>query len=71
MPLHLDEFQREAFQGYIEDVPPARTRVLESLMPKKPIHDIKFSYNVINGVYAQMASITGFNAGAPLRDKRD
>lgn len=70
MPLHLDEFQREAFQGYIEDVPPARTRVLASLMPSRPIHDIKFSYNVINGVYAQMAAITGFNAGAPLRDKK-
>lgn len=70
MPLHLDEFSREAFQGYIENVPPAKVRLLASYLPNKPIQDIKFSYNVINGKYARTASITGFNAGAPLRSKQ-
>lgn len=69
MPLHESEFQREAFQGYIENLPPARERILARFMPAKPIYDIKFSYNVINGKYARTASITGFNAGAPLRTK--
>lgn len=69
MPLHLQEFSREAFQGYIENVPPARERILARFMPAKPIFDIKFSYNVLNGKYARTASITGFNAGAPLRSK--
>lgn len=70
MPLHLQEFAREAFQGYIENLPPARERILSRFMPSKPIYDIKFSYNVINGKYARTASITGFNAGAPLRTKQ-
>lgn len=70
MPLHLAEFSREAFQGYIENLPPAKTRILERFMPIKPVYDIKFSYNVINGKYARTASITGFNAGAPLRTKQ-
>jgi hypothetical protein len=70
MPLHLSEFTREAFQGYIENLPPAKERILARFLPVKPIYDIKFSYNVINGVYARTASITGFNAGAPLRSKQ-
>lgn len=70
MPLHLDEFQREEFQGYVENVPAQREYMLESLMPEKNVFDIKFAYNVINDVYARTASITGFNAGAPLRDKK-
>lgn len=70
MPLHLEEFTREAFQGYIENLPPARERILARFMPAKPIFDIKFSYNVLNGKYARTASITGFNAGAPLRTKQ-
>lgn len=70
MPLHLDEFQGEEFQGYVENVPPAREYKLRRFLPNKPIKDINFAYNVINGKYAQAASITGFNAGAPLRDKK-
>lgn len=71
MPLHLDEFQREQLQGYIENVPPARQYKLASFMPEKPVYDINFAYNVINGAYAQAASITGWNASAPLRDKKE
>lgn len=69
MPLHLEEFRGDEFQGYIDNVPNERTYLLESLMPAKNVFDIKFSYNVINRVYARTASITGFNASAPLRDK--
>lgn len=71
MPLHLDEFQREQLQGYIENVPPAREYLLASFMPEDPVYDINFAYNVINGAYAQAASITGWNASAPLRDKKE
>lgn len=69
MPLHLDEFQREEFQGYIENVPAKREYALARFYPEKPVFDTEFAYNVINGSYGQMASITGFDAGAPLRDK--
>lgn len=70
MPLHLQEFTREAFQGYIENVPPAKERILSRFMPVKTIFDIKFSHHVITGKYARTASITGFNAGAPLRSRQ-
>lgn len=70
MPLHLDEFQREQFQGYIENVPPAREYLLASFMPEDTTYDINFAYNVINGAYGTAASITGWNASAPLRDKK-
>jgi Phage major capsid protein E len=69
MPLHLEEFQGAEFQGYIDNVPAERSFLLETFMPAKNVFDIKFSYNVINRVYARTASITGFNASAPLRDK--
>ncbi len=71
MPLHLDEFQREQLQGYIENVPPQREYLLRSFMPTDPTYDINFAYNVINGKYGTSASITGWNASAPLRDKKE
>lgn len=70
MPLHESEFQREALQGFIENLPPSRDFILSRYMPLKPVFDTKFSYNIVNGKYARTASITGFNAGAPLRDKK-
>lgn len=69
MPLHIDEFQQEEFQGYVENVPPAREYKLRRFLPNKTTKDINFAYNVIDGKYGQAASITGFNAAAPLRDK--
>lgn len=69
MPLHLEEFQREEFQGYVESVPPRREYALARFFPNKPVFDTEFAYNVISGGYGQMASITGYDAGAPLRDK--
>ncbi|MCP3026609.1 major capsid protein [Halobacillus sp. A5] len=70
MPLHLKEFQGEEFQGYVENVPRAKDYLLRSILPNKNTKDINFSYGVINGKYGQAASITGFNASAPLRDKK-
>lgn len=70
MPLHLDEFQRDQLQGYVENVPPQREYLLSSFMPTSSSYDINFAYNVINGVYGDSASITGWNASAPLRDKK-
>ncbi|MCM3651325.1 major capsid protein [Metabacillus litoralis] len=69
MPLHMDEFQGEEFQGYVENVPAARSYLLQRFLPNKTTKDIDFAYNVIDGKYGQAASITGFNATAPLRDK--
>lgn len=71
MPLHLDEFQGSEFQGYVENVPPARVYLLRRFLPQKPISDIDFVYNIITGKYAQAASITGFSASAPLRDTKE
>lgn len=70
MPLHMEEFSKAALQGYIETMPPQRQYKLKALMPEEPTYDIDFAYNVINGVYAQAASITGWNASAPLRDSK-
>jgi hypothetical protein len=69
MPLHLEEFQGEEFQGYIENVPAERKYLLEQFMQEKNVYELNFAYNVINIKYARTASITGFNADAPLRDK--
>jgi len=71
MPLHLDEFQRDQLQGYIENVPPQREYLLRSVMPEETTSDINFAFNVINGRYSTSASITGWNASAPLRDKKE
>lgn len=70
MPLHLEEFLKEEFQGYIDNVPPQREYLLSSLLPKEDTYDLDFAYNVVNGEYVQAASITGFSAAAPLRDKK-
>ncbi|WP_339233824.1 major capsid protein [Oceanobacillus sp. FSL W7-1281] len=68
MPLHLNEFQQPQLTGYVQNVPPAREYLLASFMPEEQVYDINFAYNVINGRYAPAASITGWNASAPLRD---
>lgn len=70
MPLHLDEFQQPQFQGYIDNVPPAKKYLLSGVMPVRQTFDTDFSYGVVSGKYARAASITGWNAGAPLRDKQ-
>lgn len=70
MPLHLDEFQQDQITAYVQTVPAQREYLLRNLMPQETEFDINFAYNVINGEYAKAASITGWNASAPLRDKR-
>lgn len=70
MPLHLKEFQKEEFQGFVENVPRSKDYKLVDVLPEKNTKDINFSYGVINGEYAKAASITGFNASAPLRDPK-
>lgn len=71
MPLRLEEFQQPVITGYVQNVPPARNYLLASVMPKENSYDINFAYNVVNGQYAKAASITGWNASAPLRDVKD
>lgn len=70
MPLRLEEFQKEAITAYVNNSPAQRDYILSALMPRQNTYDINFAYNVINGRYAESASITGWNASAPLRDKR-
>lgn len=70
MPLHLDEFQRPQFLGYVENVPAAKKYLLRNVLANRPINDMDFTYNVFNGKYTKAAKITGLNAGAPLRDKQ-
>lgn len=70
MPLHLDEFQKPAFLGYVENVPAAKNYLLRQFLPNKSVNDMDFTYNVFNGKYTKAAKITGLNAGAPLRDKQ-
>ncbi|OXS77951.1 major capsid protein [Domibacillus enclensis] len=70
MVIHLEEFQKETLTGYVESVPPQRQYLLQKFMPEQTVQDINFAYNVINGAYAKAASITGWNASAPLRDRK-
>lgn len=70
MPLHLDEFQKEEFLGYVENVPAAKNYLLRPFLPNKKMDDMEFTYNIFNGKYTKAAKITGLNAGAPLRDKQ-
>lgn len=70
MPLRLEEFQKEAITAYVNNSPAQREYLLRGLMPEDRSYDINFAYNVINGRFAEAASITGWNASAPLRDKR-
>jgi len=71
MPLRLDEFQQPQLTGYVQNVPPAREYLLANLMPVDPVYDINLAYNVIEGKYGEAASITGFNASAPLRNPQE
>ena len=68
MPLNLEEFSRPRLQGYVENIPPAREYLLAGFMPEEQTDDIEFAYGVITGRYGEAASITGWNASAPLRD---
>lgn len=70
MVVQAPEFAPARLQAYVENVPAARSYLLEALMPDQNVNDINFSWNVVNGAYAPAASITGFNAAAPLRDKQ-
>lgn len=70
MPLRLDEFQQPTITGYVQNVPEARQYPLKAFMPVENSYDINFAYDVINGKYASAASITGWNASAPLRDPK-
>ncbi|WP_068672283.1 major capsid protein [Oceanobacillus sp. Castelsardo] len=71
MPLRLPEFQQPQLTGYVQNVPQAREYLLRQFLPTENVFDINFAYNVINGKYASAASITGWNASAPLRDTKE
>lgn len=70
MPLHLEEFQKDTITAYVQTMPPQRDYLLRSLMPQETEFDINFAYNVISGEYSKAASVTGWNASSPLRDKK-
>lgn len=70
MPLHLDQFKKPEFLGYVQNVPAAKNYLLRSFLPNKTVNDLDFAYNIYNGKYSKAAKITALNAGAPLRDKQ-
>lgn len=69
--LHLDEFQQAALKAYVENTPPAREYLLSRFLPDEDTDDLDFAFNIVNGKYGKAASITGWNAAAPLRDKKE
>lgn len=70
MVVQAPEFQPTRLQAFVENLPPARNYLLAAFMPEKTTSDINFAYNVVNGAYAPAASITAWNASAPIRDKK-
>src|SRR5699024_2892877 len=71
MPLHEKQFKNPEFLGFVEHIPKQKKYLLESFMPSQTTKDVNFAYGVIDGKYAKAASITGFNASAPLRDRKE
>lgn len=68
--LSLDEFQRPTFLGYVENRTLPRQYLLKAISATDVTYDLSFDYDVFTQTYAPSASITGWNAGAPLRDKQ-
>jgi hypothetical protein len=68
--LSLDQFKQPAFLGYVENRILTKKYLLDALSEHDMVYDLTFDYDVFTQTYAPSASITGWNAGAPLRDKQ-
>lgn len=68
--LSLDQFKQPEFMGYVENRVLPRQYLLKAISATDTTYDLDFSYDVFTQTYAPSASITGWNSGAPLRDKQ-
>lgn len=67
--LSLDEFKQPTFLGYVENALNTKRYLLKEISDTDVTYDLTFDYEVFTQTYAPTASITGWNSGAPLRDK--
>lgn len=68
--LSLDQFKKPTFLGYVENRVLSRQYLLKAISDSEVSYDIDFNYDVFTQTYAPSAAITGWNSGAPLRDKQ-
>ncbi|WP_068505721.1 major capsid protein [Paenibacillus kribbensis] len=68
--LSLDQFKQPEFLGYVENRVLPRQYLLKAVSETDTTYDLTFDYDVFTQTYAPSASITGWNSGAPLRDKK-
>ncbi|MCG7406775.1 major capsid protein [Paenibacillus sp. ACRRX] len=68
--LSLDQFKQPTFLGYIENRILPKKYLLKEISDFDTTYDLSFDYDVFTQTYAPSAAITGWNAGAPLRDKQ-
>ncbi|MCG7385098.1 major capsid protein [Paenibacillus sp. ACRRY] len=67
--LSLDQFKQPTFLGYVENRLPTKTYLLKAISETDTSYDLTFDYDVFTQTYAPSAALTGWNSGAPLRDK--
>lgn len=67
--LSLDQFKQPTFLGYVENRILPKQYLLKAISEFDITYDLTFDYDVFTQSYAPSAAITGWNAGAPLRDK--
>lgn len=68
--LHLEQFKNPTFLGYVENRVLEKKYLLNDISAFDRTFDMSFDYDVFTQTYAPTAAITGWNAGAPLRDKQ-
>lgn len=68
--LSLDQFKQPEFLGYVENRVLTKQYLLKAISAMDTTYDLTFDYDVFTQTYAPSATITGWNAGAPLRDKQ-
>ncbi|WP_342409830.1 major capsid protein [Paenibacillus sp. FSL R10-2778] len=68
--LSLDQFKQPQFMGYVENRILPKKYLLDAISDHDTVYDLSFDYDVFTQTYVPSASITGWNAGAPLRDKQ-
>lgn len=68
--LSLDQFKQPTFLGYVENRLMPKQYLLKAISEFDTTYDLSFDYDVFTQTYTPSAAITGWNSGAPLRDKQ-
>ncbi|WP_340391947.1 major capsid protein [Paenibacillus sp. FSL E2-0190] len=68
--LSLDQFKQPTFLGYVENRVLPKQYLLKAISEFDVTFDLTFDYDVFTQTYTPGAAITGWNSGAPLRDKQ-